>query len=116
MTAPRPPLVAGNWKMNPTSSSEAVELARDVADQTEGLPVRSVICPPSVYLEAVSEAVRDREVEVGAQTMHAEESGAFTGEISPVMLMPLVGYVIIGHSERRQYDNETDAAVAAKVR
>jgi triosephosphate isomerase len=118
--APRIPLVAGNWKMNPPSRSTAVLLAADVATATEGLPVRTVICPPSVYLEAVSTGIGGGSEEpgslgVGAQTMRAEETGAFTGEISPLMVAELAQYVILGHSERRQYDNETDAAVAAKV-
>jgi triosephosphate isomerase len=116
VTDTRPPFVAGNWKMNPTTREAAIELARGVADAVEGLPARTVICPPSVFLPAVAEAVAGRRIGVGAQTMRAEESGAYTGEISPLMLRGLAGYVIIGHSERRHYDNETDAGVAAKVR
>ena len=120
MPAPRIPLVAGNWKMNPVSVGLAVQLARDVAAGTAGQPVRTVVCPPSVFLAAVAEAVgggstAPGELGIGAQTMHAAEHGAFTGEISPVVLAGLAQYVILGHSERRQYDNETDAAVAAKV-
>jgi len=118
--APRVPLVAGNWKMNPSSRSAAVLLAADVADGTDGLPVRTVVCPPAVYLEAVSTGIGGGGLEagrlgVGAQTMHAAASGAFTGEISPLMVAELAQYVILGHSERRQNDNETDAAVAEKV-
>jgi triosephosphate isomerase len=116
VTGARLPFVAGNWKMNPTSRHAAVELARAVVAATQHLSARIVICPPSVFLEAVAEAVGGSEVAVGAQTMRAEESGAFTGEISPLMLAGLAQYVIIGHSERRQYDNETDVGVAAKVR
>ena len=120
MPAPRVPLVAGNWKMNPPSRSAAVLLAADVAAATDGLPVRTVVCPPAIYLEAVSTGIGGGGVEpgtlgIGAQTMHAAESGPFTGEISPLMVVELAQYVIVGHSERRQYDNETDAAVAAKV-
>jgi triosephosphate isomerase len=82
--------------------------------------VRTVVCPPFVFLEAVSAAVGGGStaaggIGIGAQTMRAEDSGAYTGEISPVMLAGLAQYVIVGHSERRRYDNETDAAVAAKV-
>jgi triosephosphate isomerase len=118
--APRIPLVAGNWKMNPTTREAAVRLATDVADATAGLAARAVVCPPAIFLEAVAAAVGGGALEagrlgIGAQTMHARESGAFTGEISPVMLAGTAQYVILGHSERRQYDNETDAAVAAKV-
>ncbi|HEX6127439.1 MAG TPA: triose-phosphate isomerase [Candidatus Limnocylindria bacterium] len=115
MTAPRRPMVAANWKMNPTDRQAALELARAVADATAGLGAETVICPPSIYLPAVADAVGGR-VGIGAQTMRAEESGAYTGEISPVMLAGLASHVILGHSERRQYDNETDAGVAAKVR
>jgi triosephosphate isomerase len=120
MTAPRVPLVAGNWKMNPVSRPAAVLLAAEVAAATTGLPVRIVVCPPAIFLEAVATGVGGGTVEpgglgIGAQTMRAEESGAFTGEISPVMLADLAQYVILGHSERRQYDNETDTAVGAKV-
>ena len=120
MALVRVPLVAGNWKMNPTSRSAAVLLAREVAAATQDVPVRTVICPPHVFLEAVATGLGAGTTEpggigIGAQTMHAAESGAFTGEISPLMLEGLAQYVILGHSERRQYDNETDASVAAKV-
>jgi triosephosphate isomerase len=115
MTAARTPLVAGNWKMNPTTRVAAVELAAAVAEATAGLACETVVCPPAVFLEAVAGAVAGR-IGVGAQTMRAEESGAYTGEVSPLMLAGVAGHVIIGHSERRQYDNETDAGVAAKVR
>jgi triosephosphate isomerase len=116
VTDRRQPLVTGNWKMNPTSREAAIALATGVADATQGLPVQTVICPPAIFLSAVADAVAGRGVGVGAQTMRAEESGAYTGEISPLMLAGLAGYVILGHSERRQYDNETDAGVAIKVR
>jgi triosephosphate isomerase len=114
-------MVAGNWKMNPTSRAAAVDLALAVAAGTANLPVETVVCPPSVYLEAVAAALRDAAADgarpaVGAQTMRAEESGAYTGEISPLMLRGLATHVILGHSERRRHDNETDEAVAAKVR
>jgi triosephosphate isomerase len=120
VAAPRVPLVAGNWKMNPVNRAAAVLLAADVAAATEGLPVRTVVCPPAIFLEAVATGVGGGTIQpgglgIGAQTMHAEESGAYTGETSPLMLADLAQYVILGHSERRQYDNETDAAVAAKV-
>ena len=120
MNPSRAPFIAGNWKMNPPSSREAITLARDVRDATIGMPARTVICPPAVWLAAVAGAVgggsaEPGQVGIGAQTMRAEESGAYTGEISPVMVAELAQYVILGHSERRQYDHETDAAVAAKV-
>jgi triosephosphate isomerase len=118
--AARLPLIAGNWKMNPRSSAEAIALAVAVHDATAGLDARTVICPPTVWLTGVAAAVGGGSTEpgrlgIGAQTMHAAEAGAFTGETSPLMVAEVAQYVILGHSERRQYDNETDAAVAAKV-
>ncbi|HEY4768580.1 MAG TPA: triose-phosphate isomerase, partial [Candidatus Limnocylindria bacterium] len=120
MTGARTPLVAGNWKMNPAERTAATGLAIAVNQATAGMAARIVVCPPTVWLTAVSEVLRGGStaagsVAVGAQTMRAEEKGAFTGETSPLMLAGLAQYVIIGHSERRQYDNETDAAVAGKV-
>jgi triosephosphate isomerase (TIM) len=112
----RTPVVAGNWKMNPPSRAEAIALARAVAATADELPsVTAVICPPTVWLEAVSRAVDGRTLAVGAQTMHFEERGAFTGETSPLMLAGLAAFVILGHSERRQYDGETDEGVGHKV-
>jgi len=118
--APRIPLVAGNWKMNPVAQQAAVELAVSVRDRTAGEPTRTVVCPPAIWLTSVAAAVGGSSVEpgrlgIGAQTMHAEGTGAYTGETSPLMLAGIAHYVILGHSERRQYDNETDAGVAAKV-
>jgi triosephosphate isomerase len=106
--------------MNPPSAEAALALARGVADSVAGMEVRSVVCPPTIWLSAVSAAVGGGSTEpgqlgIGAQTMRAEEAGAYTGEISPLMVAEVAQYVILGHSERRQYDNETDAAVAAKV-
>jgi triosephosphate isomerase len=100
--------------MNPPTHSEAVALAAAIADATVGTAALCVICPPTIWLEAVSASVGDR-LEVGAQTMAAEEAGAFTGETSPLMLAGLARWVIIGHSERRQYCGETDETVGSKV-
>jgi triosephosphate isomerase (TIM) len=112
----RRPIVAGNWKMNPPSRDEAVRLATGVADAADGLEaVTTVVCPPAIWLTAVAEALSTRRVAVGAQTMHHADAGAFTGEISPAMLGGVATHVIIGHSERRQYDGETDEGVALKV-
>jgi triosephosphate isomerase len=112
----RTPVVAGNWKMNPPSRAEALALAQAVAASADEVPsVTAVICPPTVWLEAVSRAVEGRPLAVGAQTMHFEERGAFTGETSPVMIAGLAAFVILGHSERRQYDGETDDGVGRKV-
>ena len=110
----RTPVVAGNWKMNPATRDEAIALAREVAAATVPA-VTTVICPPTVWLEAVRSALRGSAVAVGAQTMHHEERGAFTGETSPLMLAGLAEFVILGHSERRQYDGETDESVGRKV-
>jgi triosephosphate isomerase len=108
-------LVAGNWKMHPADRQAAVALAQAVAEATTGARAEVVVCPPAIWLIEVVAALHGTSVGVGAQTMHAEESGAFTGEISPLMLTGVAGYVILGHSERRRYAGETDEAVAAKV-
>ena len=110
-----PPLVAGNWKMNPASAADAARLARDVAAAVGSLPVQTVVCPPAIWLTAVSDALAGSGIEIGSQTMRAEERGAFTGETSPLMLAGLASFCIIGHSERRQYSCETDDEVAARV-
>jgi triosephosphate isomerase len=112
----RIPLIAGNWKMNPTSLVDAERLAlhcREAADRHPG--VTTVICPPTIWLADVRRAAGGGRLHIGAQTMHFEEKGAFTGETSPLMLRGMAGYVIIGHSERRQYDGETDERVGRKV-
>jgi len=111
----RRPVVAGNWKMNPATAEEAVSLASAADSAAEASPaVDVVVCPPTIWLAAVSGAVGPP-VAVGAQTMHFEERGAFTGETSPLMLVGLAAFVIVGHSERRQYDGETDENVGRKV-
>jgi len=112
----RTPVVAGNWKMNPPTRDEAVALARAVAGAAAAVPsVITVVCPPTVWLERVHAALAGTPVAIGAQTMHFEERGAFTGETSPLMLAGLAEFVILGHSERRQHDAETDEAVGWKV-
>lgn len=110
----RKPIIAGNWKMFKTVS-EAVSFVNEVKGSTvEG--VESVICSPFTNLPALVEAAKGTDVHVGAQNLHFEDNGAFTGEISGVMLKDLgVEYVIIGHSERRAYFAETDEIVNKKV-
>lgn len=112
----RKAIIAGNWKMNNTVS-QAIKLAEDLKPLVEDAACDVVICPTFVCLDAVLKAVEGTNIKVGAQNMYYKENGAFTGEISPVMLEEMgVHYVIIGHSERRQYFNETDETVNAKVK
>lgn len=110
-------LVAGNWKMN-TDLITARTLARSVVDAV-GDPgaVKVVVCPPYISLHAVSEIVRNSPVDLGAQNMHEADSGAFTGEVSAAMLRSVgTQYVILGHSERRQYFGETNDGVNRKIK
>ncbi len=111
----RRPVIAGNWKMHPATMGEAAALAGHVARSAREHPgITTVICPPAIWLAEVARVVGEG-VEIGAQTMHFEELGAYTGETSPLMLAGLASFVIVGHSERRQYDGETDEKVGRKV-
>lgn len=112
----RTAIIAGNWKMHKTIS-EAAALVEELKSLVKGATCDVVVCPTSICLPAVVEATKGTNIKVGAQNMHFEENGAFTGEISPIMLKDLgVEYVIIGHSERRQYFNETDETVNKKLK
>src|SRR4030042_1199981 len=112
----RTPLVAGNWKMN-TTVEEAVNLIKTMQPGLEKIKgVEKVICPPFISLMAAKAIVRGSTVKLGAQNVFYEEKGAFTGEISPLMLAGLCDYVIIGHSERRQYFGETNEIIDKKIK
>ncbi len=112
----RTPIVAGNWKMYKTIA-EAGELTRGVRQAVADLKgIEVVLCPPFTALSAVREAIGPAKIGLGAQNMYFEEQGAFTGEVSPLMLAELCQYVILGHSERRQYFGETDGGVNKKAK
>ena len=109
-------VVAANWKMH-TTPAEAGELARTIASRTRVAGVTRVICPPFVGLAAVRDALAetDPDVGVGAQNVHHELQGAYTGEISAPMLVGLASWVIVGHSERRRDAGETDELIGRKL-
>ena len=107
-------IVAANWKMN-TTPADAGELARTIAARTAEPGVVRVICPPYVCLAAVRDAVVGEGIAVGAQNIHHELAGAFTGEVSAPMLAGLATWVILGHSERRRDAAESDALIGRKL-
>ena len=114
-------LIAGNWKMN-TDLPRGVELAENIAagiDEADSTyeALDFAVCPPFVHLQAVGAALQDSPVALGAQDVHAEDEGAFTSDVAAPMLTSVgCTHVIIGHSERRQYYDETDAEVNRKAR
>lgn len=112
----RTPIIAGNWKMYKTPE-EAVAFVNAIKEPLAGLPAAErVVCPPYVALPAVQQALQGTEIAIGAQDLHWEDEGAYTSQVSGPMLKGLVKYVIIGHSETRQYLGVTDEMVNKKAK
>ncbi len=111
----RKPIIAGNWKMNKTVK-EGIDLINEIKKIDLNKDVEALVCVPFTHLTEAKKALEGTGVKLGAQNVHFEESGAFTGEISPLMLEDIgVDYVILGHSERRQMFNETNEIVNKKI-
>ena len=112
----RVPLIAGNWKMH-TTVGEAIELVNKMRSELDEIDnVDKVLCPPFVSLAAIRELIKESSIKLGAQNIYFEEKGAYTGEISPLMIADLCEFVIIGHSERRQHFGEIGEVVNKKIR
>ncbi len=112
----RTPIIAGNWKMNNTIK-EGLKLVEEIKSFTLNENVEAVVCAPFISLLEIKKSLENTNIKLGAQNMHWEDSGAYTGEVSPLMLKEMgVDYCIIGHSERRQYFNETDETVNKKIK
>jgi triosephosphate isomerase len=111
----RIPLIAGNWKMN-TTVDEAVRLVKEMLPGLDAVDnIEKLVCPPFISLTSVLDVLKGSSVKLGAQNLHYVEKGAYTGEISPLMLAGICEYVIIGHSERRRYFGDTNEVVNKKV-
>ena len=110
-------IIAGNWKMNKTVN-ESISLVKELKKLVKGVGDREIIvCPPFTSLSAVGAEIKGSNIKLGAQDMYFENKGAFTGEISPLMLKEVgVEYVIVGHSERRQVIGESDSLINKKIK
>ncbi|MHB8629653.1 MAG: triose-phosphate isomerase [Aggregatilineales bacterium] len=112
----RIPIIAGNWKMHKTPT-QAAEFAQALIPELDRLTeAERVVCPPFISIPAVHTALRGTSIKVGAQNVHTETHGAYTGAVSATMLRGLVEYVIVGHSEVRQYQHDTDEQINRKVK
>ena len=113
----RTPIIAGNWKMYKTVK-ESTDFVKELKEKLKDVQEREIlVCPTALALSGVVDALRFSNIQVGSQDAHWEQEGAFTGNISPAMMKAEgVRYVILGHSERRQFDNDTDARINAKLK
>jgi triosephosphate isomerase len=112
----RTPIIAGNWKMN-TLREEAIDLARGIRERCDAvMAVEKIVCPPYIFLHDVRAALTGSSVRVAAQNLYWDEKGAFTGEISVTQVAEAAEYVLIGHSERRQFFGETDETVNRRIK